>query len=503
MKKGNIIRKAVLLSLLIICCRPGLAQNPPDNPYVSKKDPGLVPDYSINKADLLSDVDMFVDKVDEVHPDPYRLISKENFVAEAEKIKTQIKASDNENINLFDCYYYLQKLAALIHDGHTKIYTPANWSEVVSSFFPLNIKIVEGRVFVNENFGDNEIPLKAEILSINDKNVEDLISDMLNYCEGTLLEYKLSRVEEEFRYFIHTLYKFEAPWKVDYVFDGTNKTTSIEGISRELLTEKNKKNLWFSESSIRVSNDEVPMFNLPHLGYRKEDFKPVIDKFFDDHIDKKNIVINLRGCPGGNGLRTYEVVDHLIDTEYSGSKRFSFRVSQTLKDYVKYYIQDYLYEQNRPIDQWKDLLYTTGIWNDEYDEIYKNVLDSDLNTFTQEVNEYHTPDKQVSKYKGDVFLLVDQRSFSAAVVFASIFKHYELATIVGRETGGRVDFFSDAVDIELPKSKLISKIPTALLTLHGEIPHRGIIPDKVVDLTVDGFLSGNDPDIEAIKSMIR
>ena len=504
MTKNNNLRIILILSILHISCVQKLSQNPPTNPYISQRDDSeFLPDYSVSRAHLLSDIDMYINNINKVHPDPYRLIPEENFVSEIEQVKGEIKALDHVNINVFDCYYYLQKIAVLIKDGHTKIYQPPNWSKMISSFFPLNTKIFEGRMFVEKNYGNNKIPLKAELLTINNKPVEEIISEMLLYCEGTFHEYKLFRLEEEFRYFMHTLYKSEAPWNVEYMFSGNKCSTSLEGISLKMLTEKNKKNIWFSESFHKINGKEIPVFNLPHLGWSKQYFKPYIDNFFDKHIDKQNIIFDLRGCPGGNGLRTLDVVDHLIDTAYYVSKKMSFRVSRMLKDYIKYYIQDYLYEQKKPIGDWEKLLYTSGIWHDEYDEIYKIILDSDLDTFADVLKDYHVPDKKVSKYKGNVFLLVDHRSFSAAVVFASVFKHYELATIVGRETGGRIDFFSDAVDIELPKTKLLSKIPTALLTLNGDIPFRGIIPDIIVDLSVDDFLNGIDPDIEAIKSMIK
>jgi C-terminal processing protease CtpA/Prc len=302
---------------------------------------------------------------------------------------------------------------------------------------------------------------------------------------------------------MHTLYKSETPWKVEYTINDNKFSTSIEGISLEMLTEKNKKNIRFSESFYKINGKEIPVFNLPHLGWSRQYFKPYIDNFFDKHIDKQNIIFDLRGCPGGNGLRTYDVIDHLIDTEVIISKKFSFRVSQTLKDYIKYYIQDHLYKQKKPIDDWQDLLYTSGIWHDEYDEIHKLILESDIDTFADVLKDYHVPDKKVSKYKGNVFLLVDHRSFSAAVVFTSVFKHYELATIVGRETGGRIELSSDVVDMELPNTKLISKIPTAILILNGDNPSRGIIPDRIVDISVNDFINGIDPDIEALKSLIK
>jgi len=481
-----------------------LTQNPPTNPHLSERDEAeFLSDYSVNRTDLLIDIDKYIDNINKVHPDPYRLISEENFISEIGQVKSEINALDHDSIHVLDCYYFLQKIAALIQDGHTKIYQPTNWNRMITAFFPLNIKIIEGRMFVDKNYGNNEIPLKAELLSIDNKPVEEIVSEMLHYCEGTFHEFKLIRLEEEFRYFMHTLYKSESPWKVEYLFSDKKFSTSIEGISHDILTERNKKNIWFNESFVKINNKEIPVFNLPHLGFSKPVFKPFSDSFFDKHIDDQNIIFDLRGCPGGNGLRTLDVVDHLIDTEYILFKKFSFRVSQTLKDFTKYYIQEYLYKQKKPIDDWKDLLYSSGIWHDEYDEIHKIILDSELDTFAEVLKEHHIPDKKVSKYKGNVFLLVDHRSFSAAVVFASVFKQYKLATIVGRETGGRIDFFSDPVNIELPKTKLISKISTALLTLNGDILSRGIIPDIIVDLNVNDYLNGIDPDIEALKCLLE
>jgi len=498
----SISGKIVLSILIALFCIRGSAQSPPVNPYVSNRNnKTFVPDYSISKDDLLSDIDMYIEKIDKVHPDPYRLISKNDFISEINKIKSKIQLLSNDNLNIFDCYYYLQRIAVLIKDGHTKIYNPRNWDKLISSFFPLNIKILEGRAFINQNFGDNKIPLKVEILSINKINVKDIFTEMLKYCEGTLHEYKLARLEEELRYYLHTFYKFKSPWKLEYVFNGKKKKVLIEGINHKLLVEKNRKNRWFSQSSIKNGNEEIPIFKLPHLGYRKKDFKPVIDKFFKNNFDKKKIVFDLRGCPGGNGLRTYDVVDHLLDLPYSISKKFMYRVSKALKDYIKYYIQDYLFARKKPISQWRNILYKSGIWNDEYDEMYKIVLNSGLNTFARVQNISHIPDKKTPKYKGNIFILVDHRSFSAAVVFASVFKHYKLAKIVGRETGGRIDFFSDTISIELPNSKLISKIPTALMTLQGDKAERGIIPDRIVRYTINDFLNENDPDIETIKNV--
>ncbi|MHC4536708.1 MAG: S41 family peptidase [Planctomycetota bacterium] len=490
--------------LLVICCSKELEQVPPVNPYVSERDSDFQPDYSVEKADLINDIDEYIGRTDEVHPDPYRLISREDFATEVEKIKCRIDSLDNENVDIFDCYYYLQGLAALLLDGHTKIHRPRNWEKTVTSFFPLNVRIIENRVFVDRNFGDNEIPLKAELLEIDGVDVNEILADMLGYCEGTFYDFKVIRVQENFRYFLHTYYRFRAPWTIGYIVDGIRKTTSINGIGLDLLNEKNKGKKGYSFTYARVGDQEVPLLGLADLRFGKKKFQRGVDQFFENHMDHENIIIDLRGNPGGNGLRTLDVSDHLIDTVYSGSREFTFRVSQPLRDYVKYYIQSHLYRKNILIGKWRELLYSSGVYGDKNDDQYRKILDADLNAFvvTHSTTD-HSPDSSLPKYKGRVFLLIDQRSFSAAVVFASTFKHYGLATIVGRETGGRIDFFSDAIDIELPKSRLIAKIPTALMTLHGDTPHRGVIPDITVDLTVHDYLRAIDPDIEVIKGLIE
>ena len=139
MIKCKNLRRVLILYILVISCVQKLSQEPPTNPYISLQDVSeYLPDYSVTKADLLSDIDTYIDNIKQVHPDPYRLITEDNFISKTDQVKAEIKAVDHENINVFDCYYYLQKIAALIQDGHTKIYQPPNWSKMISSLFPLS-----------------------------------------------------------------------------------------------------------------------------------------------------------------------------------------------------------------------------------------------------------------------------------------------------------------------------------------------------------------------------
>ena len=90
------------------------------------------------------------------------------------------------------------------------------------------------------------------------------------------------------------------------------------------------------------------------------------------------------------------------------------------------------------------------------------------------------PHKTPNKFKGKVFLLISEKTFSAGAVFAAVFKANEFGITIGQETAGRIRFGSDPVTVKLSNSKLKGSIPTAIYTLPGEDPDRGVIPDIIV-----------------------
>ncbi len=503
MKKISVM---CLTAVLVIfpACGDGKNQNRPVNPLVTPKINNYVPDLSVSKNDLLTDINFYVSKTIEVHASPYRIITQEEFNTLAEKIRNEIRDRDTDTFDLFECYFYLQKLAAAIADGHTKIYEPENWEKMFDLFFPLNIAIFERRVFVTKNAGESDIPEKAEITAINGKHMQDLLAAYRTFCEGTLDHYRDARLPEYFRFFLHTYTRAVSPWVIEYSAKGQPESATVKGINLKDLQKRTTVSRRHKESSVQIAGEETPVLHLPSIGYSKDYFKPFIDKFFETHRDRKNIILDFRRCPGGNGLRTYDILDHVADTPYSNSKRFAFRASQPLKEKVGFNIRTAFYDRGISLENWQERFFAQDLYSDAYNEIYRTILNAETGTFAEIPGDFgrHEPDNTIEKYKGNLFILISHRTFSAGVVFASTVKHNKLGTIVGRETGGRLDFFSDTVDIELPSTGLVAKIPSAILTLYGDNQTRGVIPDRAVKYTVEDFLSGRDPDIEAVKEIV-
>jgi C-terminal processing protease CtpA/Prc len=113
------------------------------------------------------------------------------------------------------------------------------------------------------------------------------------------------------------------------------------------------------------------------------------------------------------------------------------------------------------------------------------------------------PHKTQKKFKGKVFLLISEKTFSAGAVFAAVFKANEFGITIGRETAGRISFGSDPVTVKLSNSRLKGSIPTAIYTLPGGNPDKGVIPDIMVSPTIDDYRFGKDVEIEKIKDLIK
>jgi hypothetical protein len=498
----NVFAIAAVIAVLIVAYIVGLLQEPPSNPLVKTKDEGFDPDFTITKSELMQDIDFYVFKISEVHGNPYRLISEDDFIAKAESIKERIRSHNVSEFKVFDCYYLLQELAVSIRDGHTRMEPPSKWEESVASVFPLEITPVGDRIFVSENLGENEVPDRAEILSVNGIPIRQMISETMKFVDGTLSHYKMVKWSSNFGLFLHTYFKMEPPWSVTFRHNDVESTKEIEGLGIEELQKESGDRRAYSESFFEVDDETFPVLKLPSLSYgRKEDFEEFIDEFFKRHGDKRYLVIDLRQCPGGNGTWGYYVMDHLRDSPYKVGE-ISHKVSEPYRGLIRYLLHSQYHKKRIPRFMWWMPFYKISQRGSSYSKVYENVFNADLGAYTEVPVKYHHPRKFNERFKGTVFLLISHRTFSAGVVFASAFQYNEMGTVVGQETGGRLDFLSDPLFLELPNSKLRAKIPVATLVLPGEDPDRGVIPDVKVEYALEDYVNERDKDLEAIKELI-
>src|SRR4029077_20260352 len=84
-------------------------------------------------------------------------------------------------------------------------------------------------------------------------------------------------------------------------------------------------------------------------------------------------------------------------------------------------------------------------------------------------------------FDGTVCVLIGPGTFSTAADLSDAIKTYHLATLVGEETGGRVNTFGEGYDFRLPKSQLAVQVSSAYyVRASGDAADtRGVVPDLV------------------------
>ena len=115
-------------------------------------------------------------------------------------------------------------------------------------------------------------------------------------------------------------------------------------------------------------------------------------------------------------------------------------------------------------------------------------------------------DNVSNRYHGKIYLLVGPDTYSAAVMLATILQDHQLATLVGEETAETSTFCAYVMigGDPLPRTGLRYMVSSkCYVRPNGIVDGRGVIPDMIVETTIDDKLTGNDPVLDYTLKMIR
>ena len=91
------------------------------------------------------------------------------------------------------------------------------------------------------------------------------------------------------------------------------------------------------------------------------------------------------------------------------------------------------------------------------------------------------PKRNALSFNGNLYLLTNNTSFSAAATFAGLFKELKLGTIIGEETGGKISYYGDFWYNKTPNTEITFYVSPKLFIQYGGTDlNRGVIPDYLV-----------------------
>lgn len=486
--------KVLLHSFLVLIAATGYSQvNTTSSFDFNKK-------FSV--PELKKDLAILKDSLEINHPALYRYITRSKFNLAFRKAEKLI----DRPLTQTQFYVIVSSIVTRVGDIHTTI-EPSDelfgYLATRSKLFPFDVRVLDKKVFIaSNNSGDTSICLGSQILKINNQPIGNIL-DKMEACfsdEGTNETLKLKRVEQRFAFHYNVVFGYSETFTIEYALN--NKISQIRTVdSQPFSVIKQKrienqlkypdlKSLFPQAPFLTLSTDTkkniailtIKWFQNDVLQEVNERFKPFIDSAFNEIKSKKidNLIIDIRNNGGGESENASYLYSYLTNKPF----RFLYAMETNQKNYAG--------------DVRKGVKYAIVKGTDKYQ------TDDSTTTYQQFFGmNYQQPRK--NNFSGNLYVLIDGLTISAAPQFASLVKQNNRGILVGEKAPGSLFGGSGRgySYFYLPNSGLLAMISQYRLYLSMPNSKRKdvcIIPDFNPQKSFNDILYGIDKDLEyAIK----
>lgn len=443
MKRSSII---ILLITLLTSCFGGQQSNK----YNFKT-------FSVDE--MRADLKSLYGKLDTAHYNLYHSHTKSEF----DSIYQNIFHSIDQPLNIAEFYFRLLPLFNLLNDSHSMLGFPFSYSKEFSKqgglFIPIKVFITDHKIYATENLSTVSFPLYSEIKSVNGVSSKEILNTLHFMINREQQESEYDYMAFFFHRILYPVYGFDKTFTLELTTpDNQTKQVQLSGISLEKFSQDNQS--FFSSTQLDSSTVVIDINNCED----KEQFAKFCDSVFTFIQDNKitSIIIDLRNNPGGS--------------TFHGDTLFTYLTSQKFTQYPKRSIKYSPYSLPQ-----SDSIYTQT-YSDNLEQAHSNKF----------------------LFKGKLFMLVNRGTFSSASVMAATFKCYKLGTLIGQTTGGTQIFFDEPLEFKLTHSGLRFLVSNQVNYCPcGTDWNKGVIPEKIIPISIADKIKGIDTELEYIKSLIK
>lgn len=422
-----------------------ISENPLENPqkWMQK----ISPSGLLCKKQAELDIDALIYTIGEVHPNMFHNISQGEFFTQVNRIKESLP----DSISPINLYKKLTSLVVNLGDGHTGLLMPYNNQTQV---LPMQVNVdVNSLIMTVKSSYDEIIPQGATILSINGKSYKTILDEMKTYINGERDFFRIQRLNNSFPEMCHLIYNAEK-YEIEYCINkgekkiATLRPASIKETKRHLLPKGKKESRKEAYSFTLMKEKKCAIMDF--RSFEKTDkMKEFADSMFTTlrENDIKHLIIDIRNNGGGNSKVGDELFKYISPVPFNQFGNTVIRITPTTKRIAQY-----------PINM------APGWYFHNAPEMIQPLT----------VEEGH--------FDGKVYLLTSNYTFSSASVFSWAFKHFNMGTVIGEETGGMNVHFGDILYYKLPVSGITCYISYKRFWNYGanEQDIHGTLPDHPV-----------------------
>lgn len=421
-----------------------------------------------SKSALEQDLDFLSEKLSNIHPRFLDADAQEQWQKQVVELKKSLKDSLTQN----EFYISAASLLATINDGHSGMMMPFDqrieYSKAGGTAFPFLVEIRDFTIY-NKFYCGNDSTLfegGEQILKINGIDCKQMVQDMQKLFGGTSLASKQRAVASNFRFYTWMFYDFEGDYEmVIKNSEGQVKTMQIPGVSSQDYRRNIKRmpKVMNEQYALEIDNQsKIAVMQIKSFADLKG-FCAFANKAFTDikNNDIESLVIDVRNNAGGRSVVVDSLLNYISDKKYAQYKVVETRISHELKE---------RYQEKYP-DRME--------WINQYA----------VNELVSQTPEEQNPIGNELRFNGDLYLLTNKTSYSAAATCAGVFKEQKLGIIIGEETGGTIGYYGDFWLMKTPNTGISFYIaPKRFIQYGGSDLNRGVIPDLIVQDNGDAIL---------------
>jgi hypothetical protein len=452
--------------------------------------------YSEKK--LHEDLDYVSRTINEVHPAFYKNVA---LIGSLENKLNSQKKSINTSLTRHEFFTLLAPVITNLNDGHTTLGVPwndiSNYLDEGGLIFPFDIFFVEGETFIYRNYSNIEnLSPGTRLLSINNIPIEIIVSNLTKMLSGANISWRLRRMERQSDFFKALLwleYGWSDDFKVTYSSNGQINQGDIPGITKQRLRSQRDTTESDPAFEYRMVEDNIGLLSIRYFGEGEKEFNQFLKSSFKTLTQNKinHLVIDVRDNPGGDSGQAEELLSYVMKEPIPITTTVTPRASQQFKSKMKQRIPRLL--------RWLPLQYLDKrgrkIWRIE-----------EGNLLTIEESPIQ-PKAKSERFIGDIYVLINEGTFSAASIFASAFKREQLGLLIGRETGGEGGvMYAEPLTFLLPNTQLSLRVSSMIFVLGSENLEEstiGIAPNIVVQKNIDDEIQHIDTVLEQTLRYIK
>jgi hypothetical protein len=430
-------------------------------------------------AEIAADLDYFVAVLDELHPDPYRILARQDAAARC----SAFRAGLDRPLSRVEVQPRLAELVAALGDGHTAVYLPWEefWSDPAGGgqAFPLDVAWDGERLAVRRSAAvtaDGALGPGAQLIDIGGRPAGELVRTFLARTSGETQAFRVAGVEQAFA--VHLwLEGLKAPFAAHvasaldpaHVFGIELPGMPYASVARG---DQPTGEPWRLERRA----DGVALLSLDTLAGDPGRFEDFLESVFGelDAMPPTALVIDLTRNGGGDSRLGDELLQYLSDRPWRQAARKEWKVSARSKRHLKSRLPSWI--------RWLPLQYLHPLGRQLW-----GTPEGQIAIFEFERT---APRDEPLRYRGPLAWLIGPSTFSSAMGLAAGARDCGRGLLVGQETGGVQNGTGEVVALRLPHTQLGVQISTAFFVRSdGDARARGGVQPDVAVAPVSGSLA--------------